>query len=104
MITQRRFLQTPAAIHPYSTREKGRRTGSAMARYLASLLFAVTVLTGGAVLAQGADVALVNLLSGEVSYMPRSGTPGRVRPFMKVQDGDRIDVAAGSQIDRKSVV
>lgn len=72
--------------------------GSAMARYLALLLFAVTVLTGGAALGQGADVALVNLLSGEVSYMPRSGTPGKVQPFMKVQDGDRIDVAPGSQV------
>lgn len=46
----------------------------------------------------GADVALVSLVSGDVIYIPKSGAPGKVRPFMKVRDSDRIDVAAGSQV------
>jgi uncharacterized caspase-like protein len=66
--------------------------------FIASLVFLVTVVTGGAALAQGADVALVDMVSGDVSYAPRTGTPGKVQPFMKVRDGDRISLAAGAQV------
>jgi hypothetical protein len=66
-----------------------------MGKWLVSLLF---VLMGGTALGQGADVALVNLVSGDVTYVPQTGTPGKVQPFMKVRDGDRIDVAAGGQV------
>ena len=45
---------------------------------------------GGAALGQGADVALVNLVSGDVSYVPQAGTPGKVQPFMKLREGDSI--------------
>ncbi len=65
---------------------------------LAALLSALTVVTGGTALAQGADVALVNLVSGDVSYVPQAGSPGKVQPFMKLRDGDRISVAAGGQV------
>src|SRR5258706_12423536 len=44
------------------------------------------------------DVALVNLLAGEVSYTPAGGAAAKVTPFMKVRDGDRFDLAAGSQL------
>lgn len=69
-----------------------------MKRHLASLLFVVTEVTGGTALAQVADAALVNLVSGDVSYVPQAGTPGKVRPFMKLRQGDRINVAAGGQV------
>lgn len=48
--------------------------------------------------AQGADVGLVNLVSGDVTFAPVSGSPGKVQAFMKVRDGDRITVAAGGQV------
>lgn len=74
------------------------RTRGGVREYLASLLFALTVVTGGAALAQGADVALVNMISGDVSYVPQAGSTGKVQPFMKLRDGDRISVAAGGQV------
>ena len=76
----------------------GRRTTGVSGKHLVSLLFVVTAGTGGAALGQGADVALVNMVSGDVSYVPQAGTPGKVQPFMKVRDGDRISVAAGGQV------
>jgi hypothetical protein len=54
--------------------------------------------TYGAAHGQEVDVALVNLLSGEATYVARSGMSGKVEPFMKVRDGDRITVAAGGQV------
>ncbi|MBI5910170.1 MAG: hypothetical protein HY848_09490 [Betaproteobacteria bacterium] len=69
-----------------------------MKRHLASLLFVVTAVTGGSALAQVADAALVNMVSGDVSYVSQAGTPGKVQPFMKLREGDRIIVAAGGQV------
>jgi len=69
-----------------------------MRNYLVSLLIAATVVASGAAFGQGADVALVNLISGDVNYVPQSGTPGRAQPFMKLREGDRIRVAAGGQV------
>ncbi|MBI3373927.1 MAG: hypothetical protein HY017_19555 [Betaproteobacteria bacterium] len=66
-----------------------------MGKWLVSLLLA---LTSGIALAQSADVALVNLVTGDVNYVPQAGAPGKVRPYMKVRDGDRINVAAGGQV------
>lgn len=74
------------------------RTAGVIKKYLAALLSAVIVATGGVALAQGADVALVNMVSGDASYVPQAGTSGKVRPFMKLRDGDRISVAAGGQV------
>lgn len=69
-----------------------------MGKYLASYLFAMTAATSSIALGQGADVALVNMVSGDVTYVARAEPSGRVRPFMKVREGDRIDVAAGGQV------
>lgn len=69
-----------------------------MGKYLGSLVFLVAAAMGSAAFGQGADVALVNLISGDVTYVPQAGTSGKVLPFMKVRDGDRIHVAAGGQV------
>jgi hypothetical protein len=45
-----------------------------------------------------ADVALVNHVSGDVSFVPYAGQPGKVRSFMKVRDGDRFQLPAGAQL------
>jgi hypothetical protein len=61
------------------------------------LLLAFGLLVPGLVLAQG-DAGLVNLVSGEVSYAPQSGSVGKVTAFMKVREGDRFTVPAGASI------
>jgi hypothetical protein len=61
-------------------------------------LFVALALASGAAFAQGADVGLVNLVSGEVTYAPAMGAPATVKAFMKVRDGDRFDVRAGAQV------
>ncbi len=48
--------------------------------------------------AQGADVGLVNLVSGDVTFAPLSGAPGKVQAFMRVRDGDRINVPQGGHV------
>jgi hypothetical protein len=48
--------------------------------------------------AQSVDVALVNQVSGDVTFTPLAGSPGKVQAFMKLRDGDRIDVPAGAQV------
>lgn len=63
-----------------------------------SLFFVLTLVTVGAAQGQDSNVALVTLLSGDVTYVSRSGMPDKVKPFMKVRDGDRINVAVGGQI------
>lgn len=73
----------------------GRSKGDVMGNWFVSLLF---VVTSGTALGQAADVGLVNMVSGDVSFVPQAGPPGKVQPFMKVRDGDRINVAAGGQV------
>src|SRR3990172_740241 len=63
-----------------------------------TVLVAVLFAASGAALAQSADVGLVNLVSGDVTYAPASGAPGKVQPFMRVRDGDRFDLPAGAQL------
>jgi len=48
--------------------------------------------------AQGADVGLVNLLTGDVAYASGSAASGKAQPFMKVRQGDRFTVPAGAQL------
>lgn len=43
------------------------------------------------------DVGLINHLAGDVSYTSGSNT-AKAKAFMKVRDGDRINVAAGAQV------
>lgn len=64
-------------------------------RALAGVLLAAA---SAAAAPQGADVGLVNLVSGEVRFAPLSGAPGKVQPFMRVRDGDRFVLSAGAQL------
>lgn len=52
----------------------------------------------GVAAAQAGDVGLVNLVVGEVTFAPTSGSPGKVQAFMRLRDGDRISVPAGGQV------
>lgn len=45
-----------------------------------------------------ADVGLVNLVSGEVAYAPKSGAAERAKPFMKVREGDRFTVPINAHV------
>lgn len=63
-----------------------------------TVLLTVLFAASGAALAQGADVGLVNLVSGDVTYAPATGSPGKVQAFMRVRDGDRFDLASGAQL------
>ena len=45
-----------------------------------------------------ADVGLVNLVSGDVGYVPKGGPAAKVTAFMKVREGDRFNVPAGGQL------
>ena len=63
-----------------------------------SAVLAVLLTVSSAALAQGADVGLVNLVSGDVSYAPPSGPSAKVQAFMKVRNGDRFDLSAGAQL------
>jgi hypothetical protein len=44
----------------------------------------------------GADVALVNQLAGDVTYVGSSGKENKAQAFMRVRQGDRFSVSAGS--------
>jgi hypothetical protein len=66
-----------------------------MYRFLLSLLL---VLPAQGAPAQGADVGLINMVSADVSYAPAVGLPGKVQAFMKLRDGDRVNVPAGGQV------
>ena len=66
-----------------------------MKKFLVALLL---LLIAPLASAQRADVGLVNLVAGDVTYTPASGAPARVQTFMKLRDGDRIDVPAGGQV------
>lgn len=46
---------------------------------------------------QAADVGLVNLLAGEVTYQS-DGAASKARAYMKVRQGDRFNVPAGAQV------
>ncbi len=45
-----------------------------------------------------ADVGLVNLVSGNVGFAPAAGAGGTVKAFMKVREGDRFDLPAGTHL------
>jgi hypothetical protein len=67
-----------------------------MGRWLSGLC---VLLAAGAAAGQGADVALANLVSGNVTLSPASGGPVKALPaFSRIRDGDRIEIAVGSQV------
>jgi hypothetical protein len=45
-----------------------------------------------------ADIGLVNLVNGDVTLASPSAQKIKVTPFMKVREGDRVDVGAGAQV------
>ena len=67
-----------------------------------SLIRAAVLVVGVAatsvVQAQGADVGLVNMLNGDVSYVSEGAAASKVRSFMKVRQGDRFTLPAGAQV------
>lgn len=63
-----------------------------------SILFAVLMLLIGSAAAQLRDVGLVNLVSGDVRFAPVSGASAPVKPFMRVREGDRFQLALGAQL------
>ena len=65
-------------------------------RILAGVLLVAIVSTGPA-LAQ-ADVAMVNQISGEVSYASEGQAATKAKPFMRVRQGDRFIVTSGALV------
>jgi hypothetical protein len=61
-------------------------------------VLAAFLMASGTAFAQGADVGLVNLVSGDVGFAPMTGSPGKVSAFMRVRDGDRFELPAGAQL------
>lgn len=62
-------------------------------------VFAVVLLLfGGQVGAQFRDVGLVNRVSGDARFVPVNGASTQVKPFMRVREGDRFNLAAGAQL------
>lgn len=64
--------------------------------FFRTLAIAAVAMFAGAAQAQG-DVGLVNQLSGDVSYTS-GATSSKAQAFMKMRDGDRFTVPAGSSI------
>ncbi len=62
------------------------------------LLFLALMLFAGQVGAQFRDVGLVNRVSGDVRFVPVNGASTQVKPFMRVREGDRFNLAAGAQL------
>ena len=48
--------------------------------------------------AQSSDVALINQLSGNVSYAGQGGAESKAQPFMKVRQGDRFTLPSGAEL------
>ncbi len=61
-------------------------------------LLGIVLLAIAAVAQAQSDVGLVNLVSGDVSFAPRSGQPGKVKAFMKVREGDRFVLSPGAEL------
>jgi len=61
------------------------------------LCFIAFIAASAAVQTQG-DVGLVNMVTGDVSFVPQGGQPGKVKAFMKVREGDRFEVPEGGQV------
>jgi len=62
------------------------------------IFFAVIFAMGCGLAHAQSDVGLVNLVNGDVSFIPTSGQPGKVKAFMKIRDGDRFELPAGAQV------
>ena len=69
-----------------------------MCRIRAVKVCAFLALFSFASLIQAEDVGLVNLVAGEVTFTAKGAKAEKVKPFMKVRDGDRFQVAKGAQL------
>ena len=69
-----------------------------MQRSIVFALLAVLMLFAGPAAAQLRDVGLVNLVSGDVRFAPVNGASTPVKPFMRVREGDRFNLALGAQL------
>jgi hypothetical protein len=58
----------------------------------------LAMLAASALVHAQSDVGLVNLVAGDVSFVPQAGQPGKVKAFMKVREGDRFELPAGAQV------
>jgi hypothetical protein len=58
----------------------------------------VLLLFAGQAGAQFRDVGLVNRVSGDARFVPVNGASAPVKPFMRVLEGDRFNLAAGAQL------
>ena len=68
-----------------------------MMKFAKWVLAIAACLISGGVCAQTADAALVQQVSGEVTYAG-AGAESRVLPFMKARSGDRFKLAAGARL------
>ncbi len=69
-----------------------------MATYANFIKAALLGLVVSTAQAQTADVGLVNMLNGDVSYASQGAATTKAQPFMKMRQGDRFTVPAGSQL------
>lgn len=69
-----------------------------MNRTISTIIGAAAAVLAGAAGAQTADVGLVNMLSGEVSYQSQGAAASKAQAFMKVRQGDRFNVLNGAQV------
>ena len=65
-----------------------------MQSVLAGVLLAAALGAG----AQSSNVALINQLSGSVSYAGQGGAESKAQPFMKVRQGDRFTLPSGAEL------
>jgi len=70
-----------------------------LVRMVAAVAFAASAaFVSSAVRAQSADVGLVNLLQGDVSYASEGAGSAKAQAFMKVRQGDKFTVPAGALV------
>src|SRR4051812_5811977 len=62
------------------------------------IVLAILFMSASALACAQGDVGLVNLVAGDVSFVPQAGQPGKVKPFMKVREGARFEPPAGTQV------
>jgi len=71
-----------------------------LVRVSAVILFSACISAGAVAQAPGqpADVAVVVQVQGDVGYVSANQEQGRISPYMRVRDGDRVTLGAGAQL------
>jgi hypothetical protein len=65
-----------------------------MKTFIGGVAFAALLAVAGA---SANDVGLINYLAGEASYTS-GGSTAKAKPYIKLREGDRVSVAAGTQM------